>query len=526
MRRARGSAERPTIAATLSVVLVACAAATPMRLTALAFLAAAPLRLASARAAANAAAAPGVCAAAAGARCAAPPTMAAAAAPAAITGPAWDLGDEYASLSAPELAADLAAAKEDVKAMAGAGAVVAGALERARDMSLEEVEAEGVLAALEEMNRLGWSAGTLLRNVATFASCVGSVDGGNEAAKRLGAEMGELFAARAQAAAPADLFLQLCPGEVAEAYLGRSAETGENRFLVGERRKMRAHALSLAEENMLSAYAVPGHHAWGDLYTDLSASLAVKVEGTGSMGVAAAAGLLDSGDAAVRRAAWLGIKAAWLPHAETSAAILNALAKWRLDTYARRGLPDFLAAPLHQNRLTRPSLDAMMAAIDGEGVRVGRRALAVQAAALGRADGKLEPWDLMAPAPVAGRGTTYPFEDGVEVIAAAVGAVDVKAGEFVRMMRDKRWIEATRGDSKRPGAYCTGFAKSRNPRVYLSEYNGRAPLLLTLAHELGHAYHSWVMRDLPRAQTSYPMCLGATRPGPSRSCPRALSVPP
>lgn len=58
--------------------------------------------------------------------------------------------------------------------------------------------------------------------------------------------------------------------------------------------------------------------------------------------------------------------------------------------------------------------------------------------------------------------------------------------------------------------YCTGFAKTRTPRVYLSDYNGRAALLLTLAHELGHAFHSWQMKDLPEAQLGYPMNLAET----------------
>lgn len=46
--------------------------------------------------------------------------------------------------------------------------------------------------------------------------------------------------------------------------------------------------------------------------------------------------------------------------------------------------------------------------------------------------------------------------------------------------------------------------------MYLSDYNGGAALLLTLAHELGHAYHSWVMKDLALAQLSYPMNLAET----------------
>lgn len=34
--------------------------------------------------------------------------------------------------------------------------------------------------------------------------------------------------------------------------------------------------------------------------------------------------------------------------------------------------------------------------------------------------------------------------------------------------------------------------------------------VLTLAHELGHAWHNWVMRDLPRYQTFYSMTLAET----------------
>lgn len=41
-------------------------------------------------------------------------------------------------------------------------------------------------------------------------------------------------------------------------------------------------------------------------------------------------------------------------------------------------------------------------------------------------------------------------------------------------------------------------------------YMGRASHVITLAHELGHAYHSWVMRDLPNAQRNYGMSLAET----------------
>ena len=85
-----------------------------------------------------------------------------------------------------------------------------------------------------------------------------------------------------------------------------------------------------------------------------------------------------------------------------------------------------------------------------------------------------------------------------------------KQGEIVRMMAAEGWIEATSGASKAPGAYCTGFPKEREPRVYMSAYSGSFTNVSTLAHELGHAYHSWVMRDMPLPETHYPMNLAET----------------
>jgi oligoendopeptidase F len=430
-----------------------------------------------------------------------------------ITGPAWDLSDEYAGLDAPELQADIDSAVEAMAEMSELSGVLAPHLGAAREMSLDEAKGLGILDALDMVNKLKWASSAKLSNVYTFANCLGSVDGKDEGAKQMVSKVGELFSKHSQASQAATLFLTLCTDEVAHAFLNSSKEASDTAFLTTQRRKKRDNTLSLAEENMLSSYSVVGIQSFGTLYTDLSGTLTVSIvqpDGTGKkMGIAGAAGLLDSPDGEVRRRAWEGIKDAWLPHMETCAAALNAMVAWRLETYRRRGVTDFLETPLHQNNLERKSLDAMQAAVADGGVEVGRRALRIQAACLGKS--RMEPWDLFAPAPVSAEtATTYPYDEGIAIIANAVGKVDTKAGEFVLMMKERGWIEATSGDNKRPGAYCTGFSKSRNPRVYLSEYNGRASLLLTLAHELGHAYHAWVTRDMAIPNTSYGMNLAET----------------
>eukprot|EP00181_Compsopogon_caeruleus_P001680 CAMPEP_0184686594 /NCGR_PEP_ID=MMETSP0312-20130426/23119_1 /TAXON_ID=31354 /ORGANISM="Compsopogon coeruleus, Strain SAG 36.94" /LENGTH=642 /DNA_ID=CAMNT_0027141837 /DNA_START=480 /DNA_END=2408 /DNA_ORIENTATION=- len=429
-----------------------------------------------------------------------------------ISGPGWNLLDEYPALDSSELRADVEEASFAMDQIERHAMVLTPALQRASVMTAEEARALGVLDALADVFSLFWRSRTLLRNVAVYANCLSSVDGTNSEARKLVAKMSELGSRHERVGQPATIFLRQCSEEVLEAYLGLSEDIAQSAFILEHSRKMRDHSLTLPEENLLSSLSVPGIFAWGSLYTDLSGVLKVEMaqqDGTKSeIGLAAAAGFLTDSSEDIRRSAWKGTAEAWRAHSETCAAILNAITAWRLETFQRRGMNQYLASPLHLNRMTSETLTALIGAVDGA-VQVGRKALRIQAAALKK--DVLDPWDLYAPAPIEGtQKDHYSFDEGIEVIANAVGAIDPEAGDFVRLMRDRQWIEATRGNTKRPGAYCTGFAKSRHPRVYLSEYNGGSGLLLTLAHELGHAYHSWVMRDLPQPQLSYPMNLAET----------------
>ncbi|KAI0566628.1 Peptidase M3 [Gracilaria domingensis] len=427
----------------------------------------------------------------------------------AITGPSWQL--EYSATNDSQLITDLNEGKRLIEVIKSLADGIKHLVPEAANITPEHVPESDLIRTLTEMNRRYWEAVVLLSNVYTFGSCASSVDGSDEDAKKLTGQVQVSFSLLKQAFQPAQLILDLCPDEIFETYLAGDELAKEGEYMQRHSRKMKNYRLSLAEENTITTLGVTGHSSWGSMYTDLSSVLSVDVnlpDGMKTMGIASAEAMRDSPDEQIRKASWEGIRNAWLPHQETCAAALNAITGWRLDLYEKRGYESFLTSSLHSNRITNATLNALFEALDGK-TEVGRRAMRIQAAALGKK--ALEPWDLFAPAPVKGDvGRVYSFDEGIELIANAVAEVDQDAGSFVRMMRDNKWIEASRGDKKRPGAYCTGFSKSRTPRVYLSDYNGRAQLLLTLAHELGHAFHSWQMRDLPRPQSSYPMNLAET----------------
>jgi oligoendopeptidase F len=81
--------------------------------------------------------------------------------------------------------------------------------------------------------------------------------------------------------------------------------------------------------------------------------------------------------------------------------------------------------------------------------------------------------------------------------------------DYSRMAIDRRWIEAEDRPGKRAGAYCTSLPLTRESRIFMT-YNGSYNGMLTLAHELGHGYHSWVMRDLPYGARRYAMGVAET----------------
>jgi oligoendopeptidase F len=122
---------------------------------------------------------------------------------------------------------------------------------------------------------------------------------------------------------------------------------------------------------------------------------------------------------------------------------------------------------------------------------------------------QLDSWDLLAPSPLGDTGKQTSFNEAICLIREAFADVDPQMADFVDLMVKNQWIEGRVLPNKTTGAYCTNFPKTKEPRVYVT-YLGSDQDVSTLAHELGHGFHAWVMRDLPRAQINYPMTLAET----------------
>ena len=83
----------------------------------------------------------------------------------------------------------------------------------------------------------------------------------------------------------------------------------------------------------------------------------------------------------------------------------------------------------------------------------------------------------------------YSFEEAKEIVISALAPLGEDYQALLQEGFDHRWIDVYENEGKRTGAYSWG-AYGTHPYVLLN-YHGSLNDVFTLAHEMGHALHSW-----------------------------------
>jgi len=102
---------------------------------------------------------------------------------------------------------------------------------------------------------------------------------------------------------------------------------------------------------------------------------------------------------------------------------------------------------------------------------------------------ELHYYDLYAPL-VGSVNLEYTPEQAHEHIAAAVAPLGPDYVGAINRAFNERWIDLMPNEGKRSGAYATGAAYDVHPYTLIN-YNGKYTDMSTVAHELGHAMHSF-----------------------------------
>lgn len=279
------------------------------------------------------------------------------------------------------------------------------------------------------------------------------------------------------------------------------------KFFLNHGRELARKKMSSDMESLALDLAVNGYHAWNLLYDKMAGDLRVHFQENGQAKELSLGQLntrMSSPDRAVRRQAFEKLTQAWESREDLAAMALNSQAGFRLSLYKRRGWESPQFEPLHMSKMSRQSLDAMWSVISRETPRL-KKYIDAKMALLGI--DKFRWYDEFAPCGSVER--MYPYDEAADFIVKNVAGFSGDMATFYRHAVDKRWIEAEDRSGKAGGGYCTGMGPFRQSRIFMT-YAGSYENLLTLAHELGHAYHSYVLRDKPFFATEYPMTLAET----------------
>ncbi len=101
------------------------------------------------------------------------------------------------------------------------------------------------------------------------------------------------------------------------------------------------------------------------------------------------------------------------------------------------------------------------------------------------------------------------FQEGAEFIEQNFALFGEKLASFAKKAFKEQWIEAEDRPGKAPGGFCTYFPESSESRIFMT-YSGTPNNISTLAHELGHGFHSYAMKGVHHLNRNYAMNVAET----------------
>lgn len=276
------------------------------------------------------------------------------------------------------------------------------------------------------------------------------------------------------------------------------------RYFIEEAKRDAEHLMSNEEEALYAAMDATGGTAWGDLQAFLTSTLKVDYDGK-VVTLSEIRNLAHSTDPAVRKAAYEAEIAAYEKVRDSVAFALNQIKNQVTLISARRKFATPLDQALYASKMSRKTLDAMMAAVK-ESLPVFRKYFRKKAELLGHSNGL--PWyDLFAP--IGENDTKFTVEETRDYLLNCFGELSEDVRKLMEDAFRDEWIDFFPRNGKVGGAFDCGIPDKKVSRV-LTNFDGNFESVDTLAHELGHAFHDRQVQDEPVLCRDYPMPVAET----------------
>ena len=337
----------------------------------------------------------------------------------------------------------------------------------------------------------------------TYASCKSDQDTGNGTYQDFrGKAMGTYVAVLSACAFATPEIMAIDDDTLNLFYAAQPELLGYQRSLYQIRRR-KAHILSPECEKLLAAAGemADSPDRVSSTFRDADLTFPSVVDGEGkerTLTDATFIPMLMGSDRALRKTAFETYYARMSEFKNTLAATLDAQFKSLKFFADARGYESTLAASLDATEVPTEVYHNLISAVH-DNLDKMYRYVALRKKRLGVDE--LHMYDVYTPI-VADADSVIPYETAKETVLEALAVLGKDYTDLLKEGFDHRWIDVRENVGKRGGAYSTGSGKP-HPYVLLN-HKDNLDCQFTLAHEMGHALHSYhSVTHQPTATSDY-----------------------
>ena len=254
-------------------------------------------------------------------------------------------------------------------------------------------------------------------------------------------------------------------------------------FYFAEAKQQYKHLLSDELEDVIAKFSISGGDGWEQLFEAMTSGVEGEFKGE-KVTLSEIRNMAYDADAAVRKEAYETELKMYDTIKEPIAFALNNIKQQVLTETSLRGFESPLAQTLEASRMSRQTLDALLEAIR-EYLPQFRAYLKHKASLLGHKNG-LPFYDLFAPIGESSRRFT--IEESKEFLLENFKGFSEDLAQMTKEAYENNYIDFLPRKGKVGGAFCSNLPFIKQSRI-LTNFSGSLSDVVTIAHELGHAYH-------------------------------------
>ena len=400
----------------------------------------------------------------------------------------WDLSKLYAGYDSKEIQTDFNQVDELIKV--------------ANSFIPRFSSEEAVNVVVEEYLKFEATVNTLVRKVYGFISLNQSTNTTCQESGKYSVQMQKKLAGFTQSNT---LFSKyIAKVDDVDALVADSEFLKDHTFLIEEAIKQNKYVLDDQTETLLSKLGQSSGSLWGRMQSVLTSTLEVEYDGK-IITLPEVINLASDSDPEVRKNAYYAELESYKKIDKAVAFALNGI-KGQVNTLTeKRGYNGALGQALEYSRMNKETLDAMIEAMN-EYLPVFRTYLKRKAKLLGHKNG-LPFYDIYAPLGSSAKEFTIP--EAQDYILKNFGTFSDHLKGLAQRAFDNNWIDYRPYKGKVGGAFCSNIHPIKESRVLLN-MTGSFSDVITMAHELGHAYHGDNIFSNTILNSSYTMPVAET----------------